>query len=67
MPQNDKYFLGRMDLGTPWIASDYSPRTTSIQKHLIGGFSKLFKFEYQPMGFSWMMFADRTDFDRAAL
>jgi hypothetical protein len=30
----------------------------------MGGFTKLFKFEYQPMGFSWMVFADREDFDR---
>ena len=31
----------------------------------MGGFNKLFKFQYQPMGFSWMIYADRTDFDRA--
>jgi Peptidase family M48 len=30
----------------------------------MGGFSKLYKFEYKPMGFSWMVFADREDFDR---
>ena len=31
----------------------------------MGGFTKLFKIQYQPMGFSWMVFADRTDFDRS--
>ena len=31
----------------------------------MGGFTKLFKFEYKPIGFSWMIFADRDDFDRA--
>ena len=30
----------------------------------MGGFSKLFKVQYQPLGFSWMIFADRNDFDR---
>src|SRR5207249_5826423 len=32
---------------------------------MLGGFTKLFKFEYKPMGFSWMIFADREDFDRS--
>jgi hypothetical protein len=30
----------------------------------MGSVTKLFKFEYQPLGFSWMIFADREDFDR---
>ena len=34
---------------------------------MLGGFSKLFKVQYKPLGFSWMIFADRNDFDRAAL
>jgi hypothetical protein len=33
----------------------------------LGGVTKMFKFEYKPMGFSWMIFADREDFDRGAL
>ena len=40
------------------------PRTKSFEKNLLGGVTKMFKFEYQPMGFSWMIFADRDDFDR---
>ena len=39
----------------------------SLEKHLLGGLTKSFKFQYQPLGFSWMVFADRDDFDRAAL
>ena len=35
-----------------------------MEKHLLGGFTKKFKFQYQPLGFSWMIFADRNDFDR---
>jgi hypothetical protein len=35
-----------------------------MEKHLLGGFTKMFKFQYQPLGFSWMIFADRNDFDR---
>ena len=35
-----------------------------MEKRLLGGFTKLFKVQYQPLGFSWMIFADRDDFDR---
>ncbi len=31
----------------------------------MGGFHKLYKVQYQPTGFSWMVYADRTDFDRS--
>src|ERR1700741_1971149 len=64
VPQNDKYFLGRMDLSTSIDRKDYIHDDQSMEKHLLGGFSKLFKVQYQPLGFSWMIFADRNDFDR---
>jgi hypothetical protein len=64
VPQNDKYFLGRMDLSTTIDRKDYIKDDQSMEKHLLGGFSKLFKVQYQPLGFSWMIFADRNDFDR---
>src|SRR3954462_15565579 len=32
---------------------------------MLGGVSKLFRLQYEPMGFSWMVFADRQNFDRA--
>jgi len=64
IPQNDKYFLGRMDLSTTIDRKDYIRDDQSMEKHLLGGFSKLFKVQYQPLGFSWMIFADRNDFDR---
>ena len=35
-----------------------------MEKRLLGGLTKRFKFQYQPLGFSWMIFADRNDFDR---
>src|SRR4029077_6296155 len=64
IPQNDKYFLGRMDLSTTIDRKDYIKDDQSMEKHLLGGFSKLFKVQSQPLGFSWMIFADRDDFDR---
>jgi hypothetical protein len=64
VPQNDKYFLGRMDLSVSIDRKDYIRDDQSMEKHLLGGFSKLFKIQYQPLGFSWMIFADRSDFDR---
>ena len=35
-----------------------------MERRLLGGFTKMFKFQYQPLGFSWMIYADRNEFDR---
>jgi Peptidase family M48 len=64
VPSEDHYFLGRLDLGESIDRRDYLSRDESFEKNLLGGVSKMFKFEYRPMGFSWMIFADREDFDR---
>ena len=64
VPKEDHYFLGRMDMGESVDRRDYLSKDGSFQNRLMGGFSKLYKFEYKPMGFSWMVFADRDDFDR---
>ena len=73
-PQDDHYFLGRMDLSESIDRDDYldgkgkgkdkNKESGSMEKHLLGEFTKKFKFQYQPLGFSWMIFADRNDFDR---
>ena len=65
VPSEDHYFLGRMDMGESVDRRDYLSKDSSFQNRLMGGFNKLFKFEYQPLGFSWMIFADREDFDRS--
>jgi hypothetical protein len=62
-PVQDHYFLGRMDLGESVDRRDYL-KDTSFESRLLGGFTRLFKFEYKPLGFSWMIFADRDDFNR---
>jgi len=69
IPENDHYFLGRMDLSDSIDRSDYlqdkgKDKDEGMEKHLLGEFTKRFKFQYQPLGFSWMIFADRNDFDR---
>src|SRR5208282_226817 len=67
IPQDDHYFLGRMDLSESIDRSDYlqdKGKDEGMEKHLLGEFTKKFKFQYQPLGFSWMIFADRNDFDR---
>ncbi len=71
IPEDDHYFLGRMDLSDSIDRSDYlqnknknKDKDESMEKHLLGEFTKKFKFQYQPLGFSWMIFADRNDFDR---
>ena len=65
VPSEDHYFLGRMDMGETVDRKDYlKEQDVSMQTRLLGGFQKLFKVQYQPLGFSWMVYADRTDFDR---
>lgn len=65
VPKDDRYFLGRLDLATTVERRDYLYKEESFEKNLLGGFTKLFRLEYDPMGFSWMIFADREEFDRA--
>src|SRR5258708_5785725 len=67
VPSDDHYFLGRMDMGETVDRKDYLKEQdkTSMQTRLMGGFNKLFKVQYQPLGFSWMVYADHTDFDRS--
>ena len=65
VPSEDHYFLGRLDMGESIDRKDYlKEEEKSMQSRLLGGFQKLYKVQYQPMGFSWMVYADRTDFDR---
>jgi len=65
IPSEDHYFLGRMDMGESIDRKDYlKDQERSMQQRLMGGFQKLYKVQYQPLGFSWMVYADRTDFDR---
>jgi len=66
VPSADHYFLGRMDMGEQVDRKDYlKEQDKGMETRLMGGFNKLFKVQYQPLGFSWMVYADRTDFDRA--
>ena len=64
LPKEDHYFLGRLDMGPAIERRDYLASQASFQKTLMGGVTKLFRIQYQPMGFSWMVFADRQNFDR---
>ena len=72
IPQSDHYFLGRMDLSDSIDREDYlndkgkggKDNDEGMEKRLLGGFTKMFKFQYQPLGFSWMIYADRNEFDR---
>jgi len=69
IPQDDHYFLGRMDLSDSIDRSDYlkdkdKDKDESMEKRLLGGLTNKFKFQYQALGFSWMIYADRNDFDR---
>ena len=63
-PKEDHYFLGRLDMSDAIDRRDYLVKQTSFQRSLMGGVTKLFRIQYQPMGFSWMVFADRQNFDR---
>ena len=58
VPKEDHYFLGRLDMGESIERRDFLA-SRSFQKSLMGGVTNLFRIQYQPMGFSWMVFADR--------
>jgi hypothetical protein len=59
-----------MDLSESIDRSDYldgkgkDTKDEGMEKHLLGELTRKFKFQYQPLGFSWMIFVDRNDFDR---
>jgi hypothetical protein len=66
VPSDDHYFLGRLDMGETVDRKDYlKEEDKGMETRLLGGFKKLYKVQYQPIGFSWMVYADRTDFDRS--
>ena len=65
VPKEDHYFLGRLDMAQSIERRDFLASQASLQKLMLGGVSKLFRIQYEPMGFSWMIFADRQNFDRA--
>ena len=52
-----------MDFSESIDRKDYM-KQPSMENRLLGGFTKFFNVQYQPLGFSWMIFADRDDFDR---
>ena len=61
VPAQDHYFLGRLDISAKVERSDY----LQMEEFWWGDLSKPFRFRYEPLGFSWMIFADRTNFDRS--
>jgi hypothetical protein len=63
VPVEDHYFLGRMYLDETIDRADYL-KEKSMQARLMGGFHRFYKIQFRPLGFSWMIYADRTDFDR---
>jgi hypothetical protein len=66
VPSEDHYFLGRMDMGETVDRKDYlKEQDKGMETRLMGGFHKLYKVQYEPTGFSWMVYADRADFDRS--
>ena len=64
IPIDDHYFFGRLDLRDTVDRRDYLPKQWGFKKGLLGGFNRLYKIQYEPLGFSWMIFADRDHFDR---
>src|SRR5579863_2652211 len=52
VPSEDHYFLGRLDMGETVDRKDYlKEQDKGMQTRLMGGFNKLFKVQYQPLGF----------------
>lgn len=64
VPVDDHYFFGRMEFKDIVDRRDYLPKPGGFKKVLLGGVDRLYKIQYQPLGFSWMIFADYNGFDR---
>jgi hypothetical protein len=64
VPTQDHYFFGRLDLKEAVDRRDYLQKQGGFERMLLGGFNRLYKLEYNPLGFSWMIFADRYAFNR---
>ena len=50
-PKEDHYFFGRLDLSDSRGPAGLSLEGFSFQNRMMGGVTKLFKFEYKPIGF----------------
>ena len=64
VPENDRYFLGHMDLGEDLEHRSYLKDDEGIRHRLLGGFEKLYTVQYKPLGFAWMVYIDHDDFSR---
>jgi Peptidase family M48 len=64
VPAADRYFLGRLDSMSDVDQGSLLGKTSMLKK-VLGGVSRSYTMQYNPVGFSWMIFADRDDFDRA--
>ena len=62
VPDSDRYFLGRLDVMNEDERSFLGK--TSRFKKILGGVKRTYSMQYNPVGFSWMILADRDDFDR---
>jgi hypothetical protein len=64
VPAGDHYFLGRLDL-----VSDVDHRSfldkEGMLKRMLAPVKRANNIEFNPVGFSWMIYADRDEFDRA--
>jgi len=55
VPQDDQYFLGRMDLSTTIDRKDYIKDDRSMEKQLLAASASSSKCS-TALGFSWMIF-----------
>ena len=62
VPSRDHYFLGRLDMSASLKRDDY----LHVKEALLGGLPlfRSTRVQYKPLGFSWMIFADRQNLDR---
>lgn len=62
LPAGDKYFLRRLDLMDE-NESSYLGNPSRF-KRFVGTLTRTYSMQLNPAGFSWMIYADRDDFDR---
>ena len=71
VPSGDHYFLGRMDMGETVDRKDYlkdqdkGAACRAWRRACWAASTSSTRCSISPLGFSWMVYADRTDFDRS--
>lgn len=65
VPDNDKYFLGRLDMSNGQLKNRSYLKKAGLLKRMMDTLTSVYSLHYVPLGFMAMIVVDGQDFDRA--